>query len=370
METGIYIHIPFCVQKCAYCDFLSFPCGDNTKKNYVQALMREIQAYKNKTSWEVPTIFLGGGTPSVLKKDQLEAILETVYDTFSVKADAEVTMEMNPGTVDVQNFSLPSKVNRVSLGLQSVHDRELRKLGRIHTYQDFLNTYHELRNRGIKNINVDLMSALPGQSMADWVDTLTTIAQLEPEHISAYSLIVEEGTPFASMELDLPTEEEERMIYMKTRNILEKHGYYRYEISNYAKPGYDCRHNISYWKRVDYLGVGLGASSLIDNHRFHNTTSMEEYLTYSNQPKLLYRDKELLSKQAQMEEFMFLGLRMTEGVSKAEFQHCFGEDMDEIYAAPLEKLTKQGLIENEKQQVYLTSKGVDLSNYAMAEFLL
>lgn len=370
MKAGIYIHIPFCIKKCAYCDFLSFSCGKETRELYVKALIREIRAYKNSQDCEVPTIFIGGGTPSVLEKEQLDRILGAVFETFDIIEGAEVTMEMNPGTVGGRDFVLPQKINRVSVGLQSACDVELKKLGRIHTFKDFLLTYDRLRGLGIQNINVDLISAIPGQSVQSWEESLHTVAKLEPEHISAYSLIVEEGTPFYEMELELPTEEDERIIYRRTKEILCAYGYDRYEISNYAKPGFACVHNSSYWKRADYLGLGLGSSSLIRNRRFCNTKNMKHYLEKSGEPDAIREDLELLSQKAQMEEFMFLGLRMTEGVSKGDFYRQFGTGMEDVYGAVLQSMAEKKLLEIAAGQVRLTEKGVDVSNYVMAEFLL
>lgn len=370
MDAGLYIHIPFCVKKCAYCDFLSFACGADTRERYVEALIEEIRAYRNKQTYEVPTIFLGGGTPSVLEKCQLERILDAVYEVFAVQPDAEVSMEMNPGSVDSRHFALPGQINRVSIGLQSANDAELKKLGRMHTFGEFVETYKQVRAAGIANINVDLISAIPDQNLQSWERTLVTTADLEPEHISAYSLIVEEGTPFAGMKLNLPGEDEERQIYARTEEILSARGYERYEISNYAKKGYACRHNISYWKRENYLGLGLGAASLLDNCRFHNTASMERYLRDSGCPESLREEVQILDWRAVMEEYMFLGLRMMEGVSEAGFVRDFGQDIRQVYGGRIAKLEKQGLLEAAGGRLRLTGRGIDVSNYVMSEFLL
>jgi len=375
-NLGIYIHIPFCVRKCNYCDFLSFPADDDTKRAYARALVREIRAYgETAADREVETVFIGGGTPSVMPADCLADIMKAVTSTFDVRPDAEITMEMNPGTggEGLLNF-LFSYVNRVSIGLQSADDAELQELGRIHTWQDFLSAYRMLRDAGMKNINVDLISAIPNQTGESWLRTLNCAADLKPEHISAYSLIVEEGTPFgkrkAEGSLKLPDEDLERRMYADTEETLALRGYHRYEISNYSLPGCECRHNVRYWTGGDYLGLGLGSSSLMDHVRWKNTSDPDEYLRSSANPQELLRDMESLSLKSQIEEFMFLGLRMTEGVTETEFRKRFDMDMNSLYGDVLEKLEYEEMITDEGGRVKLTGRGVDVSNRVLAEFLL
>lgn len=375
-NLGIYIHIPFCVRKCNYCDFLSFPADDDTKRAYARALVREIRAYgETAADREVETVFIGGGTPSVMPADCLADIMKAVTSTFDVRPDAEITMEMNPGTggEGLLNF-LFSYVNRVSIGLQSADDAELQELGRIHTWQDFLSAYRMLRDAGMKNINVDLISAIPNQTGESWLRTLNCAADLKPEHISAYSLIVEEGTPFgkrkAEGSLKLPDEDLERRMYADTEEALSLRGYHRYEISNYSLPGYECRHNVRYWTGGDYLGLGLGSSSLMDHVRWKNTSDPDEYLRSSANPQELLRDMESLSLKSQIEEFMFLGLRMTEGVTETDFRKRFDMDMNSLYGDVLEKLEYEEMITDEGGRVKLTGRGVDVSNRVLAEFLL
>jgi oxygen-independent coproporphyrinogen-3 oxidase len=375
-NLGIYIHIPFCVRKCNYCDFLSFPADDDTKRAYARALVREIRAYgETAADREVETVFIGGGTPSVMPADCLADIMKAVTSTFDVRPDAEITMEMNPGTggEGLLNF-LFSYVNRVSIGLQSADDAELQELGRIHTWQDFLSAYRMLRDAGMKNINVDLISAIPNQTGESWLRTLNCAADLKPEHISAYSLIVEEGTPFgkrkAEGSLNLPDEDLERRMYADTEETLSLRGYHRYEISNYSLPGCECRHNVRYWTGGDYLGLGLGSSSLMDHVRWKNTSDPDEYLRSSANPQELLRDMESLSLKSQIEEFMFLGLRMTEGVTETEFRKRFDMDMNSLYGDVLEKLEYEEMITDEGGRVKLTGRGVDVSNRVLAEFLL
>lgn len=283
-ELELYIHIPFCAKKCAYCDFLSGPADEQTVADYVTALRKEIESYKESAkNYEVTTVFFGGGTPSLLSGEQMAELMNAIKDTFMLKEEAEITMEANPGTVTESNLSAYKEagINRISFGLQSVKDEELRMLGRIHTFEEFLESYDMARKAGFHNINVDLISAIPGQTLTSWEETLRTVIELQPEHISAYSLIVEEGTTFAKLygegcekEELLPDEDEERRIYERTEEMLKEAGYHRYEISNYAKDGYECRHNLGYWERKEYLGLGLGASSLLNETRFHNTEHM------------------------------------------------------------------------------------------------
>lgn len=368
----LYVHIPFCIKKCDYCDFLSFSMGSREKKEYVSALKRELQAAAAECEGEtVSSVFLGGGTPSVLDEGQIEAILTCIKESYQLTEDCEISMEANPGTLHAEKLReyLQCGINRLSLGCQSTIEKELKSLGRIHSFEEFVENYEMARNIGFCNINVDLMSAIPGQDIKAWEKNLQTIAGLEPEHISAYSLIVEEGTPFYERELQLPSEEEERQMYEMTAEILEAYGFHQYEISNYAKKGKECRHNIGYWQRVDYLGVGLGASSLRHNCRFSNTRAMEKYLRDAGNPEKIRENWEKLSVQDQMEEFMFLGLRMTEGISRKKFLKEFGKTLEEIYEQPLRKLEKLELLETEGDCVKLTRKGISLSNQVFVEFL-
>ena len=399
-ELEVYIHIPFCARKCAYCDFLSAPASSDTMHQYLEALLQEIREFPWEEEYEVSTVFFGGGTPSILPAEWIGRILETLEErqgnggsdyagrvwkpvpaaSESVSA-REITIECNPGTADFEKLRAYHEmgINRLSLGLQSADDQELKCLGRIHTWEECLDTYQAARRAGFENINIDLMSALPGQTEASWESTLKKVLALKPEHISAYSLIVEEGTPFYERYeedvkrreageacIALPSEEEERRMYALTEQYLASAGMYRYEISNYAKPGYECRHNIGYWRRTDYVGFGLGASSLLKNVRYRNPEDLSSYLKRD----FSGREKEKLTIPDQMSEFMFLGLRMTEGVSEQKYSETFGVRMEEIYAEPLRKLIDENLICRGNGQVYLTDRGRDLANPVMAEFLL
>ena len=423
-SISIYIHIPFCVKKCQYCDFLSAPADSRAQEVYLRALKQEIREQAARyREYEVQTVFIGGGTPTAVPCENLCEVLKTVFSFYRMNPHAEISMEANPGTVTKEALLSYRKagINRISIGLQSADDVELKLLGRIHTYRDFQQTYRWAQEAGFTNINLDIMSALPGQSVENYKKTLETVLSLKPQHISGYSLIVEEGTPFyekygqeseklqatGEKQPDLPSEEEEREMYALTEKLLAAAGYHRYEISNYALPGRECRHNLVYWKRGNYVGFGLGAASMVENVRFENIREMQEYLaeyagmpdaepvfaevaqgdkqalsneqefslredTHSeNEQKLSIRENvHPLSPQEQMEETMFLGLRLTEGVSKAEFHRQFGVSMEQIYGEVIRKNTAKGLLIDEAGYVCLTREGMDLSNYVMAQFLL
>ena len=377
-ELELYLHIPFCVSKCKYCDFLSAPSGEEQRQIYVERLCRRIRYWSDvihNYGYEIVSIFVGGGTPSILTEAQITQVFEAVHESFPIRGDAEITLEMNPGT-DVKD-KLPVYrelgINRLSMGLQSADNEELKCLGRIHTYEDFRQVYQWAREAGFTNINVDLMSAIPGQTLESYEDTLRKVADLEPEHISAYSLIIEEGTPFYERygegrhAEELPNEDIERQMYVRTGEILEDYGYHRYEISNYAKDGYECRHNLGYWDRKEYLGLGAGASSLMDHIRWKEP----DHIGPSTGLVLEEReDFTRLRRKDEMEEFMFLGLRKINGVSEYDFYKSFRVSMDEIYKESIENLIKEGLLVREEDRIRLTDRGIDLSNYALSQFLL
>ena len=386
METKrkleLYLHIPFCIRKCSYCDFLSFAADEPLKERYAGQLIEEIHAKSAAfADREISTLFIGGGTPSILKTESLAQIMEAVRADFALAADCEATIEANPGTLtaDWLETCRAAGLNRLSLGLQSADDGELRTLGRIHTWEQFLASYGMVRRAGFENVNVDLMSALPGQSLASWERSLREVTALKPEHISAYSLIVEEGTPFcerysgAGAKL-LPDEDTERAMYRAAKEILGQAGFERYEISNYAKPGRACRHNIGYWTGVEYAGFGLGASSLLSHVRYKNTEDMQCYLqaygTGTAEATGQVCSEEALTVQDEMEEFMFLGLRMMQGVREQEFERRFGQSAEAVYGSVLPRLLKEGLLIRDNGSIRLTRQGVSLSNYVMSEFIL
>ena len=399
-KLEIYVHIPFCAKKCAYCDFLSFPGNMRMRREYTDKLLEEIRIQSSFVrEYQVDTIFLGWGTPSVLDVTDITAIMGTLKEHYDIAPDAEITIEVNPGTVKMEGLVAyrEAGINRVSMGLQSADDTELRYLGRIHTYDEFLKSFQRVRMAGFTNVNVDLISAIPGQTPESWRNTLKKTAMLKPEHISAYSLIVEEGTPFydrygghvemESYEMspeerrrlmalpDLPDEDTEREMYYMTRNCLAEQGYERYEISNYARPGFECRHNVGYWTGTGYLGLGLGASSYLEGCRFHNTSDFQSYVSAHLDDEAefcqaLRQDMEQLSVKSKMEEFMFLGLRLTRGVSVEGFITRFGQSIRNVYGGVIDKLEREGLLEHKNGYYHLTERGLDLSNYAMSLFLL
>lgn len=370
---SVYLHVPFCVQKCIYCDFLSAPAGREKQQAYMAALKREIkEEAENYKDSIIETVFFGGGTPSILEAEELAQCLDLLRKEYHMSESPEITIEMNPGTANPAKLKAlyEAGVNRLSIGLQSAQNEELKLLGRIHTWEDFLITYETARNAGFSNINIDLMSALPGQSGVIWEDTLRKVLALEPEHISAYSLIVEEGTVLHDRLSDypaLPSEEEDREMYQRTKQLLHEQGYERYEISNYAKKGFECRHNIVYWTRGDYVGFGLGASSMTADCRFHNTSDMERYLTKG---ELRKEELHMLSTEECMEEYMFLGLRMRKGISTERFYEIFGKRIEDVYGTVLTKWITLGYLQQSGDSLWLTDKGIDVSNVILAEFLL
>ena len=390
-EIGLYIHIPFCMKKCDYCDFLSGVYDERMQEAYTRSLCQEIlYGGQQLKSVAVSSIYIGGGTPSWLDGEYMEMIMNAVYRAFTVLPSAEISIECNPGTVTKEKFDTYRRIgiNRLSIGLQSANDDELKLLGRVHNYNRFLHTYDLARKSGFYNINVDVMTGLPGQTLEKLMHTLDAVTGLRPEHISAYALIVEEGTPFyerykfdavrqhAGMETEsLPDEDTEYQLYKMTQHVLAEQGYGQYEISNYAREGYECEHNKIYWKRLPYLGVGIGAASLLDEVRASNVRDIYEYiercgkLRSGDEFSPLWDSATKLTRRDAMEEFMFLGLRMNRGVMREEFEKAFGCNIEGVYGDVLKKLRGEGLLAVEGGQIYLTEKGMDLSNYALAEFL-
>ena len=375
-DLGLYIHIPFCVKKCAYCDFLSWKGSDEEREAYVQALEKEISSYSEfAKDYRVSTVFFGGGTPSVLEGEQTERILKKIRDTFRVEKDAEITLEMNPGTAQKEKLLLYRElgINRLSIGLQSVKNENLKLLGRIHTYGDFLDSYRMAREARFDNISADLISSLPGQTLEEWKEELEILQETPLEHISVYQLIIEKGTEFyekyGEHEELLPDEETSREIYLWTGKYLKEHGFEQYEISNYARPSRKSRHNLRYWERKDYLGLGLGAASMVHNIRMSNTRDWEKYIEGSQNPKRLREEVEFLEEPRQMEEFMFLGLRKTEGVSRKEFRRTFGRELDMVYEKALEKHLENGMLEASKDRIRLSQAGILVSNQVLSDFI-
>ncbi len=388
-KLAVYVHIPFCKKKCAYCDFLSGPATSQMQSQYMRALCLEIAEFtkKNKkvfSEYEVSSVFFGGGTPSILEACELVPVLELLRERLLFRADPEITIECNPGTITKDKLFKYKRagINRVSIGLQSADNRELALLGRIHTWEDFLSSYQLLLGAGFENINIDLISALPGQTLFSYEETLRKVVALSPAHISAYSLIIEEGTPFYQLyggedageglleNVPLPDEETERQMYVRTGEILRATGYARYEISNYALPGRECRHNQSYWNRTEYIGFGLGAASFFGGCRFSNERDLTGYIRLAECKSSVCAQKTRLSLKDEMEEFMFLGLRMMCGVSEDEFFLQFGREMWEVYGKILQKHISLGLLERRGRRIALTERGIDVSNMVFCDFLL
>lgn len=449
-ELGIYIHIPFCVHKCIYCDFLSSPADVHTRKRYVRALINEIyltregkcanKLIKNvlqgdNTSYEdmeepavngltsdyalydtvcmadyektimqedisgcvddiksenghiVTSIFIGGGTPSAIDAEDISDILDAVRKNYNVSDKAEITIECNPGTMDKKKAVIYRKagINRISFGLQSTDNNELRMLGRIHTYEQFMESYKIAREAGFDNINIDLMSALPGQTMESFKAVLEKALSLGAEHISVYSLIVEEGTRLSD-NIDsfppIPSDDEDRQMYYMTKEMLSSYGYEQYEISNYAQKGYECKHNLKYWERCDYLGFGIGAASLYGGRRYTNISDIGRYMdvlaeitnaldkSYVNELLQIRTDMEELSKEDEMSEYMFLGLRKTKGIDITDFKEEFGTDIKDIFGEAIEDNIARGLLIHDGNCLYLSKRGIDISNTVMSDFIL
>ena len=372
-EISLYIHIPFCKQKCLYCDFPSYSGKEKLMNEYIDALNKEILQKAKKYS--INSIFIGGGTPSYLKDSSLQSLLATL-NKLNLKENLEFTVECNPGTLNKKNLDIMKKynVNRISMGLQSTKNSILKEIGRIHSYEEFKNNYFLAREIGFDNINVDLMFGLPNQTFEDWKESLEEIAKLEPDHISAYSLIIEEGTHFYNLyeqdKLNLPEEDKERLMYLSTKEILNKYGYHQYEISNFAKIGKECFHNKVYWKCNEYLGLGVSASSFIDKKRIKNIDDIEEYIEKINKDENVIEEIHVNDINDDMEEFIFMGLRMIEGIKINEFKKRFNKDIYEVYGDIIEKNIKRELLICNSEKLFLSSKGMEISNYVMSDFIL
>ncbi|EGT4143456.1 oxygen-independent coproporphyrinogen III oxidase [Clostridium perfringens] len=375
-KISLYIHIPFCAQKCLYCDFPSFARKDHLRKAYIEALNKEIISLREKhNNLEINTIFIGGGTPSVLEADELECLLKEVAKLNMAK-DIEYSMECNPGNLTEEKLEVMKKygVNRISMGLQAKQDNLLKGLGRIHNYKTFKENFLLAKKVGFNNINVDLMFGLPNQRLNEWEETLREIISLEPAHISAYSLIIEEGTAFYNLyendKLKLPTEEEERKMYHLAKKILEENGFNQYEISNYAKEGKECRHNLAYWNMDNWIGVGSAAASYINGKRIKNISSVEKYINSINEKGEAVEEIINNSKNDNMEEFMFMGLRKINGIDENEFKKRFSMNINDVYGEILNKYIGEGILIRESGRIFLSEKGIEISNIIMADFLL
>jgi putative oxygen-independent coproporphyrinogen III oxidase len=382
-QLELYIHIPFCARKCNYCDFLSFPVNAKEHDAYINRLCQEITlSAPSAAAYEISTIFIGGGTPSILEPKCISRIMYTIRRHYNVRKSAEITIELNPASTLRYKFASyrDSGINRISIGLQSANNTELKTLGRLHIFEDFLKCYQDARMEGFQNINIDLMNEIPGQTTASWRKTLRNVLMLKPEHVSIYNLIVEEGTVFQRMQaagtLSLPSEDEDVAMDEITKELTNRYGYRRYEVSNYAKPGYECRHNYGYWSNVPYLGFGLGASSYFNGIRWSNIRDYRAYLDMDLPEDAahgfvrLHQNMQILSRENQMEEFMFLGLRRIEGISELEFIRRFSVDIHTVFGRQLEQYTRDGLLIHENYHYRFSEHGMNVSNAILSDFLL
>ena len=386
-EIGLYVHMPFCKQKCYYCDFVSYANKYNMVDRYIQCLKKEIIQYANENrimskhgleqKYVIKTIYIGGGTPSSIDELYIINILQKIKENFQIKNDAEITIEVNPGTVNKEKLETYREIgiNRLSIGLQAVQDEILKSIGRIHTFKDFENTYKYAREVGFNNINVDLMINLPNQTLDNVKESVKAILNLKPEHISVYSLILEENTKLYEMvkskQVALEPEEVERQMYWYVKETLEKYKYIQYEISNFAKSGFQSQHNIDCWNQEEYIGVGIAASSFIENKRYSNISNLEEYMDNieSGMPNKNLILDEVLDFESKMNEFMMLGLRTIQGVDIKKFEQKFKINPIIKYCKILEKLNHEGLIEIDANNIKLSNKGIDLANIVWEEFV-
>lgn len=372
-EVALYIHIPFCKQKCFYCDFPSYARKDDLMSDYIEALLIELK--EKIKGYKVRCLFIGGGTPSYLNEENLRELMKVIKNINFVE-NAEKTIECNPGTVSEEKFNIMKDggINRLSFGLQTTKNNLLKGIGRIHTFEAFKDNYKLARSVGFNNINIDMMFGLPNQSVKDWTESLEEVAKLNPEHISAYSLIIEEGTPFYKLynedKLKLPSEEEEREMYKKCKDILIENGYHQYEISNYAKEGKECLHNEVYWMCDEYIGVGASSSSYIDGKRIKNIDDLREYIKRIGNGESIVDEEIINTKNDDIEEFMFMGLRMNCGIEEEEFKRRFNTNVDDIYKDVIEGNINKGLLERKRGRIYLTDKGIELSNMVMSDMIL
>jgi len=374
-DIGIYIHIPFCKSKCEYCDFTSFTNKNDKFEAYKNALIKEINSFTQLENYNITTIFIGGGTPTVFPSYFIKEILGAVY-RYNVSENAEITIESNPNTLNLNllNDLKHMGINRISMGLQAWQDKHLKRIGRSHKLGEFLESYNNAKIVGFENINIDLMFSLPDSSFDEWVDTLENVVKLSPTHIAAYSLALEEETPFSKQYdkglLNLPSEDEDREMYSYTRQFLKHHGYFQYEISNFARSNFESRHNTLYWKRVNYKGFGLASHSFFEGVRTSTISCLDKYIEFSENSQNITAESHLVTREDSMSEFMFLGLRLNEGISKAEFRKNFSVNVGDIFGEVIQENVAKKLLVSEKDRIYLTEKGIDISNYVLCDFLL
>ena len=372
-EIALYIHVPFCKQKCFYCDFPSYARKEDLMEEYINCLCKEIKEKCN--NYKIKTLFIGGGTPSYLKENSLHKLMMEI-SKLNYSEGAERTIECNPGTLNEEKLELMKmgRINRLSFGLQTTKNELLKSIGRIHNFEDFKKNYFLAREKGFDNINIDMMFGLPKQRVEDYIESLKEVTDLKPEHISAYSLIIEEGTAFYKMYekdiLELPTEEEERDMYHKGSKLLEESGYKQYEISNYAKKGKECKHNIIYWKCEEYLGLGASSSSFIAGKRIKNIDDLRDYIKKINNNETVEDEVYINTEKDDMEEFMFMGLRMVEGIDEEDFKRRFSVEIDNVYKNAIDKNIEKGLLIRNGGKIYLSPLGIELSNDVMSDMIL
>lgn len=379
-ELGIYVHIPFCKQKCYYCDFVSYANSEKKVEEYIKTLKKEIREESkniNKEDYIINTIYIGGGTPSFIEEKYISEIVYEIKENYNVEKEAEITIEVNPGTVNEEKLKEYKNIgiNRLSIGLQSTKNELLKEIGRIHTYEEFLNCYTLARKVEFKNINVDLMLGLPNQTLENVEESLKEVIKLQPQHISFYSLIIEEDTPIEKMigqeKINLPDEELERKMYWNAKKILEENNYIHYEISNFAKKGYESKHNLNCWNQKEYLGFGVAAHSYFENKRYCNTNCIEEYCKNINDENINKNRTicEIQTEEEKKKEYMLLGLRKIEGIDIQEFKNIFIENPIYKFHKELEKLVNEDLVEIDLNQIKLTNKGLDFANLVWEEFV-
>jgi oxygen-independent coproporphyrinogen-3 oxidase len=375
-KISLYIHIPFCKKKCNYCDFVSYQNQESLIDAYVESLLHEIEMVSEQIKkYKIKTIFIGGGTPSYLSAENISKIVNKCREILNLEELDEFSIEVNPGTIDENKLTIYRRlgISRLSIGLQACQNKLLKTIGRIHTYQEFLESYQLARKAGFDNINIDLIFGLPGQTLVQWRETLEEVVGLRPEHLSCYSLKVEENTPFAKMleqkQIILLDEDVEREMYHEAIAFLKKNGYVHYEISNFSLPGKECKHNLVYWKQERYLGLGAGAHSYINEQRFSNKTNLKEYMDSVNSDALPRENFIEMNKNELISEYVILGLRLIGGVSRKEFRKKFGIEIDEIFEKQIAKMSKLRLLDSNDKRVKLTTKGLDIANQVMIEFL-
>lgn len=374
IRSGIYIHIPFCKRKCYYCDFNSYANKEESFKPFKEAIIKEIKNRKELLKDLITSIYIGGGTPNVLPPFYIEEILNEIYKYYDISKDAEISIELNPGLINDEKLKIYKEIgiNRVSIGLQAWQDKLLKKIGRIHTIRDFIGNY-DMTTKYFNNINIDIMYALPDQTFDDFKETLSNVVALKPTHISCYGLILEEGTVLYKLYEDnkiKPVDDEfEMMMYHYGIDFLKDNGYEHYEISNYALPGYECQHNLLYWKDLQYIGFGPGAYSFVDNSRCGNVKDIKEYIEMIDKTGTAIKDIDVLDEKDKMSEYMFLGLRMMSGVYDRDFKSRFGKSMFSVFKDAIDKNIELNLLIREGDNIRLTQRGVDVSNNVFEDFL-